>query len=518
MGVIFRMAVRNLTQHKSKTIIIGLFIAVGVMIVELGNGFLEATNRGMERDFRAHYTGDLVISAPIPKDALYMDMFQVESTTMSMDGARVPAIQDIAAVESVVQDTGNIKAYSKFISTQGIMMENGIAEFEIDDDTNFAALPLFLMFSGEPDRYFDLFPSIQLTAGRTPAAGTNELLIDEELRDNFEEFFRKPLNLGDTVLIAGAATRATLREAVIVGFYRQPDKNSTMSSIVYADPSFARIYAKLTYSAAIESSLPENVDMNLSQASEDDLFGGDDDFFGDDGFFDDFEDGDLLLADTSAGFDDILGDTTLRDKLNETDDGAWQFVVMKLDNATSMGIERTKAQIEKAFEDRGIAARVMTWNEAARSFTTTVDGISIIFTALVIILAVVVFFIIMNTMTISVLERTGEIGTMRALGSHKDFIRKLFVTESLTIAVVSATAGTVLALIIMVIVNACDISVSNTVAKLLLGGGSIKLIPTVTAIAQTVLLILAGSLLANLYPVSAALRVTPLKALSKGDE
>ena len=54
MGVIFKLAINNLRQQKSKTIIIGLFIAIGMMIVQVGNGFIESVNNGMEKDFRAN--------------------------------------------------------------------------------------------------------------------------------------------------------------------------------------------------------------------------------------------------------------------------------------------------------------------------------------------------------------------------------------------------------------------------------------------------------------------------------
>ena len=57
MKEIFKLALRNLKEHKSKTIIIALFLVFGVAIVVLGNSFLESVNRGLEKDFRNNYTG-----------------------------------------------------------------------------------------------------------------------------------------------------------------------------------------------------------------------------------------------------------------------------------------------------------------------------------------------------------------------------------------------------------------------------------------------------------------------------
>ena len=67
MRVIFQLALRNLKEHKAKTIIISMFIIFGTAIVILGNSFMESVNRGLEKDFRANYTGDLVVSAHAPE-------------------------------------------------------------------------------------------------------------------------------------------------------------------------------------------------------------------------------------------------------------------------------------------------------------------------------------------------------------------------------------------------------------------------------------------------------------------
>ena len=173
--------------------------------------------------------------------------------------------------------------------------------------------------------------------------------------------------------------------------------------------------------------------------------------------------------------------------------------------------------LNNKFAAAGVEAVARDWEGAAGTFTSSVDSISSLFTVLIIILAIVVFIIIMNTMVISVLERTGEIGTMRAIGADKSFVRKLFFCESITLTLGAELLGTILSLVIMTILNACNFTVSDDIAKMILGGGSISFIPTVGNFVSTMIIILVGTILANLYPVSSALKITPLKALSKGD-
>lgn len=508
MGVIFKLAINNLRQQKSKTIIIGLFIAIGMMIVQVGNGFIESVNHGMEKDFRANYTADIIVSAPIP-DGVFMDLFGITDLANVMEVKQIPALPDAKATEKIISETSGILQKSNIVTTQGILMESD--EFLLEDQ-DMMKIPVFYMFAGEPDAYFKMFPNQKITEGRYPAPGTNEILIDERLKKNFYEYYKSEMQLNQTIYISGVSMQTLIREAKIVGFYNQPDENSAMYSIIYADPSLARAFADLTYGANFVQELPDEIDFSISDASEDDLFGDDDDLFSDSTFDDSF------ISSSNVDFDDILGDTTLRDQLNKTDDGAWHYILLRCEKGMSdEEIASVIEDLNNKFTAAGVQAVARDWEGAAGSFTSSVESISSLFTVLIIILAIVVFIIIMNTMVISVLERTGEIGTMRAIGADKSFVRKLFFCESITLTLGAELLGTILSLVIMTILNACNFTVSDDIAKMILGGGSISFIPTVGNFVSTMIIILVGTILANLYPVSSALKITPLKALSKGD-
>ena len=510
MGVIFKLAINNLRQQKSKTIIIGLFIAIGMMIVQVGNGFIESVNHGMEKDFRANYTADIIVSAPIP-DGVFMDLFGITDLANVMEVKQIPALPDVKAAEKIISETSGILQKSNIVTTQGILFNSEYADFQMEDQ-DMMKIPVFYMFAGEPDAYFKMFPNQKITEGRYPAPGTNEILVDERLKKNFYEYYKTEMELNQTIYISGVSMQTLIREAKIVGFYNQPDENSAMYSIVYADPSLARAFADLTYGANFVQELPDEINFDFSTSSEDDLFGSDDDLFASDDF------GNEIVTSGDVSFDDILGDTTLRDELNKTDDGAWHYILLRCEKGMSdVEIDAVIEDLNNKFSAAGVQAVARNWAHAAGTFTSSVESISSLFTVLIIILAIVVFIIIMNTMVISVLERTGEIGTMRAIGANKSFVRKLFFCESITLTLGAEIVGTILSLVVMGVLNLCNFTVSDDIAKMILGGGSISFIPTVENFVSTMIIILVGTILANLYPVSSALKITPLKALSKGD-
>ena len=506
MKDIIKLALRNLKEHRSKTLIISMFILFGVAIVVMGNSFLESINRGLEKDFRANITGDLAISA-IPEKGTTIDLFGVNTVNITSEIPQIPALVDLEKIEEILSETDGIKKQSKVISAQVILSKDSEMDFSAlqdeDADMSVMDLPISMLFAGEEKSYWELFPDLKMIEGTYPAPGTNEIIVDTRVVDGFLKTWKKPLEVGDQVLLASMG--GVLREGKVVGIFKPANEYSAMFQSVYCEPGLARSFAELTYANSFSQELPDSVDLSISSLSEDD-------FFGDDDLFGDIIEDDSILGSTSD-FDNILGDTSLRDELNKTDDGAWQFVIAKLENPRAD--KKIVAALNKRFKEEGINAQAMDWKRAAISYSGTVEGIGFIFNLLIIILAVVVFIIIMNTMVVSVIERTSEIGTMRAIGAEKKFVKKLFYSEAIILTSLSAFAGIVFAFICMGIFNACNIAITNSIAKMILGGGLLHFSPTPKIIIVTILVALLGSVISNRYPVKSALRITPIKALSK---
>ena len=510
MKEIFKLALRNLKEHKSKTIIIACFLVFGIAIVILGNSFLESVNRGLEKDFRANYTGDIAIGKN-PEKGYINDIFGSSPTTITTEIPQLPAIPDLDKVEEIVNATEGIKSRTKIISAQILVaygVEMDLSNLQDRDDLGFDDLPISMLFAGENNTYWNTFPSVKFVEGTYPAPGTNEIMIDTRVKKAYESLYSRELHIGDTVLCAGANSSTTLREGKVVGIFNPPNENSAMFQIVYCNPDFARAFADLTYASNFENEIPDSIDLSLNTLDEDDLFGSFDDF--------EMEDSSAFVGSGIDDFDSILGDTSLRDQLNKTDDGAWHYILMKVNNPYQT--KAIIAQLNQKFKEAGLDVYAMDWESAAFSYSQSVEGIGLVFNILIAILAIVVFIIIMNTMVVSVIERTGEIGTMRAIGAEKKFVRRLFISETFILTLISSLIGILLAAIIMLIFNSLNIAITNSIAKMILGGGLLRFTPTAGIIIITVLVALCGSLISNLYPVSSALRVTPLKALNHGGD
>ncbi|TAK67978.1 MAG: ABC transporter permease [Betaproteobacteria bacterium] len=65
----------------------------------------------------------------------------------------------------------------------------------------------------------------------------------------------------------------------------------------------------------------------------------------------------------------------------------------------------------------------------------------------------IVLFTVGNTMSMAVIERTAEIGTLRAMGLRRSGIRRLFMSEALLLGLMGAVAGVAAALCVAWLVN-----------------------------------------------------------------
>ncbi|MFX8354967.1 FtsX-like permease family protein, partial [Acinetobacter baumannii] len=64
-----------------------------------------------------------------------------------------------------------------------------------------------------------------------------------------------------------------------------------------------------------------------------------------------------------------------------------------------------------------------------------------IFGFIAVIMGVIVLFTIANTMSMSVMERINEIGTLRALGQRRSGVRRQFLAEGFLLGLFGATLG-----------------------------------------------------------------------------
>jgi putative ABC transport system permease protein len=117
---------------------------------------------------------------------------------------------------------------------------------------------------------------------------------------------------------------------------------------------------------------------------------------------------------------------------------------------SSLGVFLDRMESTGSTQDRLRAAlprlAVRTWLDQAQFYRSVKELYNRIFGALGVIIGVIVVFVVTNAMAMAIIERTREIGTLRALGTLPGQLVRSFALEGLVLGGVGALAGAVVAL------------------------------------------------------------------------
>lgn len=125
---------------------------------------------------------------------------------------------------------------------------------------------------------------------------------------------------------------------------------------------------------------------------------------------------------------------------------------------------------------------------------------------------IIALFGVANTLLMSVLERTREIGTLLAVGMTRSMVGRLFVLEALMQAAFGAVLGLGVALVVVTLAR----NSGGFVVSMGQGQGHFQVMPTLLPVVPVIVVLSAcvGSVLAALSPALRAARMRPVEALS----
>ena len=185
-------------------------------------------------------------------------------------------------------------------------------------------------------------------------------------------------------------------------------------------------------------------------------------------------------------------------------------IIVGLDriDATAPATER----LTRGLAGAGLPLEVRTWEELSPIYQQLSSYFDLLFGFLTLAISVLVFFIILQVLTLAFLERTREIGTLRALGTTRGEVFRLFFSESAWLAVLGSGVGLVIGILLSAGFNAIGIEwlPPGTVEPSVLAtqiGLSTVLAPFLVSLFATLLSALYPALQAASLQVVDALRV-----------
>ncbi len=233
-----------------------------------------------------------------------------------------------------------------------------------------------------------------------------------------------------------------------------------------------------------------------------------------DSFFDD------MVEEEEAKYDSEELDL---DKYREVDDediiqvaeqsGMTEYIILRLNDPSK--IDSTVNQLNNYFDQNDMLYKAVSYKESSSSLGSYMDLSNIVLTSIIFLIQIISVIIITNSILMGIIERTNEIGTMRAIGAHQGYIFKLIFSESFIASIIASLIGIAFGFFIMDIVNVIQIQTNDMITMLFFGGNTLQLFTTGFNVLLSVGLVVSVTMLSTIYPVIFSTKLTPLEAMNK---
>ncbi|MDX9783911.1 MAG: FtsX-like permease family protein [Spirochaetia bacterium] len=486
MPVLIKIAARNLLQHRAKTLIIGLILMLGMIILVLGNSLVKTATEGIRVTYTNNFSGDLVVTASANRS---LSLFSISQEALNGFAEPIPNVPEYAKIEEFLGSSSSVQAFSPQAATFGMISKDG------------AGRAVTLLFGVDPERYTTTFPdNLEILGGGFLQPGEEGIVLNERGKAAVEKNIGRPLEIGEKIQITSTTSTGAIkvRDVTVRGFFKFKEPTGELNAVSLVDVDTVRGLYGMTIGADTSVTLTEE-DTKYIDFSIDSLFGAA------------VETQELQVGEGSVDFDNILGDLSQREALSKTDSGAYHYILVDVKDGVSEA--SASKELERFFSDNGIEARVAPWLEGAGANAKMVYNIKTIFEIVILAIAVVAAIIIMNTLVISVSERIPEIGTIRALGGTKAFIMRMIGLETLVIALVAGLVGVIISSVAVLISGASGIAITNEYLKALAGGAIFYPMLHLDTILAAFGMIAGIAVLSAAYPVAIAVSIPPVTAM-----
>jgi len=158
---------------------------------------------------------------------------------------------------------------------------------------------------------------------------------------------------------------------------------------------------------------------------------------------------------SSKVFDDVALRTPMemaQSLLRTTGTHAW-VVLLKNTEDTDTALAELKAKLPA--NKSGL--EFVSWKELDEFYNRTVSLFSRQLNVVKFILAIIILLSVSNTLTMTVLERTNEIGTLMAIGLRKNKILRIFIAEGFVLGLSGGAIGLIIGLVLAWIISSIGI-------------------------------------------------------------
>ncbi|MBU2573487.1 MAG: FtsX-like permease family protein [Elusimicrobia bacterium] len=502
MKLLLTIAWRNILRHKGKSLVIGVILFTGAFLMTVGNGVISGMAAGIEKNIINGFMGDI---------ALISDAQKSDNILLNMMGSSIEPITTYRKIKEILLAQPYVRRFLPVGKNLAMLLDESTV-------TPGYAYLLGADFS----EYRKMFPdNFTVIEGSYPAPGERALLVPAFARDEFYDFYNiwflpegggvvkenlkkealadiNSLVVSTSVVMMGMTSGINTTSDIrfpVRGIVRYGALNQIFGHFCLVDIESYRECLGYFTAADMSVQVPkeEKKLLGMEGPDLDSLFGGDA----------------MIVRDYKAA--PKLRAAPAAAKTAE--DGVYNAVFIKLVDGVSY--KEALAKLNRAMAGGGTEVRAVPWNKASGpmgGMALIIKSALFIFVTLLFCVAVI---IIVNTLTMSAIERSSEIGMMRAVGARKTFIAGMFLGETAILSAVFGGLGIAAGILAVKIIPLLEITTKNDMLQLLYGGNFFNPLLSFSGIALTAFQLLVVTVIAALYPMRVAVGITPLDAISR---
>lgn len=511
MGLFVKIAFRNLFRHRGRSLVIGVILFAGALVMALGNGIISGMEKGFEAHIVQHWTGHLVVVSA-----------RQRNDDVLFNPKPMKVIRHYPGVESILESTPDVASFLPAAKGLALVLNIGARKKATE-----LPLPAILLGVDFP-RYREMFgDNLTLMEGAGLKADDKGLLLNTREREKIYESEHTwllpagtapdpgllppgalqgpgPFETGASLVLMGIGDDNSALDVLVdvKGIYAFNALNLLFKEINIIDiESFRECFNHVTRADHHLAVSRENRDLLAAPLESLDRY---------------FSDGALVDAGAMA---DAPGTEALKEEVKSgganpaTSSEAYTLVFVKLRNGGAL--EASQQRLNTAFQAKAADARAISWEQAVGY----IADLALLFRVALNIVVSLIFFvaviILINTLSMNAMERAPEIGTMRAMGAQKGFIRGLFLTETALLSLLFGGAGLVAGALVILLTAGLGVPAANEMMSLAFGGDTFRPQMDLQGMTNVSLQLIGVTLVAALYPVHLATRVSPLDAVAR---
>lgn len=210
----------------------------------------------------------------------------------------------------------------------------------------------------------------------------------------------------------------------------------------------------------------------------------------------------------------------LEEKIKVEDFQEYQVKIKgaKIGDSGENRVDEAQSDIEERLERKEDSLRIeiTTWQQEVSFLEDMINAIDIISYILVGILMVIILIGISNTLIMSIKERTGEIGTLRAIGMQKSAVQMLFVIEGIILGFFGAIMGVIVGGAISLFFQIFGWHFDKPMPiSVFLANNTLYFKLTIFIVLSVIIFVIVISYLASLYPSHRATKLKPVTAMQR---